>query len=171
MITVDDEGLFKVVGNGRAVVTVENTGVRDHIMVVVEDPRQPDSALDISDQVTFECGESVTEEYGRRFRQSVTITNKTDLPITGPLYLAVQDVPDGARVYGDVVVLSLTDGLNLFPGQSVKADVVFSLWRDAKTQCHFKLYDHDPTDIINQAENQRQWKDKIKRLLKTTRFL
>jgi hypothetical protein len=144
VITVDGNGLCTIAGKGQAVVTVENNGVRGFIMFVVEDPKDPNPPVDITDKVSIVCANQREEEGGHRVIQEVTVTNKTDLPIIGPFSLKAMDVPNGARSYGDTFTVSPADGLNLFPGQSVTLEATFLLWQEANIGCRFKLYDHDP---------------------------
>lgn len=144
VITVDGNGLSTITGKGQAVVTVEHNGVRGFVMFVVEDPKNPNPALDITDKVSIVCANQREEMAGHRVIQEVTVTNTTDLPMVGPFFLEAIDVPDGARSYGDVFSFSPADGLNLFPGESVTLEATFLLWQEADIGCQFKLYDHDP---------------------------
>lgn len=140
VISVDRDGLCRVVGKGLSVITIENSGVRDFVMVVVEDPQHPNPPVDITNQVSIKRGSRREEQNGNRVIQNVTITNTTDLPIVGPLWLSITDVPDRARAYGDKVNVSLADGLNLFPGQSVTAELTFLLWRNVSIDYKVRLY-------------------------------
>lgn len=133
VISVDPEGACTVLSKGWAVITIQNKGVRDFAVFVVDDPAQPSPPTDLSGQVAIRRGELRQESNPRVWRsdyQRVTVTNTSPLPIPGPLFLAVTGLPKGVLTRGGngdgIHRLDLPDqGLGLLPGQSVTVDLDF----------------------------------------------
>ena len=141
VITVDQEGLCKTTGRGMAVVTVENRGVRGFVMFVVEDDQKPNASVDLTGRVAIARGSQREEENGLRIIQPVTVTNTSDLPIVSPLWLKISGLAQGSRSNdGGIIRVSPPDGLNLFPGQSVKVDLTFLLWKNVQVEYTLKLF-------------------------------
>ncbi len=95
IVTVDSEGVLTPVSLGRAVVTVENQGVKDFSMVAVRDsnglipPEEVTGRLDIQ-----RSGIRLNRRTGM-FIQRVTITNPTELPIGGSMALILEGLTPG----------------------------------------------------------------------------
>ncbi len=148
VVSVDQEGVCTVLGNGIAVITIENGGVRDFAAFVVDDPAHPRPPIDLGDQVAIRRGSLRLESNPRVVRshyQQVTITNTTALPLVGPLFLAVTGLPKGVIAYGGAGdgrhSLKLPDaGLGLPPGQSVTVDLEFLNQGSASIEYTAKVY-------------------------------
>lgn len=150
VISVDQEGLCRTAGRGMAVITVENRGVRGFVMFVVEDEQKPNASVDLTGRVSIARGSQREEENGLRIIQPVTVTNASNLPLTGPLWLKIDGLTEGSRSNdGGIVPVSLPDGLNLFPGQSVKLELTFLVWQDVKVDYTLKLF-HGQHEVISQ---------------------
>ena len=73
--------------------------------------------------------------------QEVSITNVTALPLVGPLFLRIADLPKGVLPLGDTRQLELPEaGLDLLPGQRVSVEPRFLNQGDAPIQYTAKLY-------------------------------
>ena len=148
VVSVDPDGVLTVLGNGLAVVTIENSGVRDFAAFVVDDPARPSSPIDLSGQVSMRRGGLRLESNPRVVRshsQQVTITNTSALPLAGPLFLSVTGLPKGVIAYGGDGggrhSLSLPDqGLGLLPGQSVTVDLEFLNQGSAPIEYAARIY-------------------------------
>ena len=95
IVTVDSEGVLTPVSLGRAVITVENQGVKDFSMVAVRDS----NGLMPPEEVTYKLdiqrsGIRLNRRTGF-FTQRVTITNPTELPIAGSMALLLEDLTPG----------------------------------------------------------------------------
>lgn len=146
VVLPNTEGLCNIVGKGNAVISVENQGLKDFVMFVIEDAEHPNPPVDITAKVTIKMGAEQEELNGNRVIIPVVVTNISDLPLVGPLQLSITDVGDGARAYADKVSLTPVDGLNLFPGQSITVEVIFLRWRDVKITYALKLLQGTITD-------------------------
>jgi len=95
IVTVDSEGVLTPVSLGRAVITVENQGVKDFSMVNVSD----NEGLTPPEEVTYKLdirrsGIRLNRRTGY-FTQRVTITNPTELPISGSMALILEGLTPG----------------------------------------------------------------------------
>jgi hypothetical protein len=148
VVSVDPEGVCTVIANGLAVITIENSGVRDFAAFVVRDPARPGPPIDLSGQVAIRRGGLRQESNPRVVRshyQRVTITNTSALPLAGSLFLEVTGLPNGVIAYGGDGdgrhSLNLPDqGLGLLPGQSVTVDLEFLNQGNASIEYTAKLY-------------------------------
>ena len=151
VVSVDREGACMVIANGLAVISIENGGIRDFVMFVVDNPAHPGPPIDLSNQVAIRRGELRRESNPRVVRshyQQVTITNTSLLPIVGPLFLDVTGLPKGVIAYGGDGRghhrLDLPDqGLGLLPGQSLTVDLEFLNQGNAPIVYTTKIYHGD----------------------------
>jgi hypothetical protein len=96
--SVDEKGVVKIAGPGIAVITAENHGVKGFANFVIEDPAHPVPPQDVTEQVKIEKSPLRIDPEGKAYNQfpltaqTVTITNTSGLPISGPLYLTVSDL-------------------------------------------------------------------------------
>jgi hypothetical protein len=148
VVSVDREGMCRVITNGFAVISIENGGVRDFVMFVVDDPAHPSPPIDLSDHVAIRRGDLRLESSPHVVRshyQQLAITNTTTLPIAGPLFLTVTGLPKGVITYGGngggQYRLDLPDeGLGLLPGQSVTVDLEFLNQGNASIEYSARVY-------------------------------
>jgi hypothetical protein len=154
---VDGEGCVRVVGPGVATVTAENHGVKDFATFVVEDPRNPLPPEDVTAKVKISRSAISLDPKAKAYDtyplsvQTITITNTSPEPVSGPLYLTVRELPKGVELWIKAanappnppqnmtlyfrqnpaasksahVRLALKDGLKLNPGESVTAQLYF----------------------------------------------
>jgi len=153
VVTVDVEGNVKSTGLGTAVVTARNAAQSTFVSFVVEDPAQPLPPQDLTAQVSFTKSPLIEDAAATaKFRypvhvQMITITNATRLPIIGPLYLVVNDLPQDVRLYNGPNLLPAPrfylrlhpkDGLIVQPGDSVTSILQLVLPRSAE-EPHYGL--------------------------------
>ena len=152
IVTVDAEGNVVATGFGTAIVTVTNGSAKTFIAYVVEDSSHPLPPQDLTARVTFaQSPLKLDERESARMQspmyvQTITITNASDLPIVGPLYLSVVDMPANVYVqlYGHPTPqvfyqqLDPRIGLTLAPGASVTTSLLFAM-RDAPAQPKYGL--------------------------------
>jgi hypothetical protein len=144
VVTVDRDGVCRIAGSGLAVVTVENGGVREYATFAVDDPAHPGAPIDLTDHVVIRQG-SVRADASQQIVydvvQDVIITNVTALPLVGPLFLGIADLPKGVLPLGDTRQLELPGaGLDLLPGHSVSVELRFLNQGDASIQYKAKVY-------------------------------
>lgn len=148
IVSVDSEGSCTAIAKGLAVITVENKGVHDFAVFVVDDAAHPSPPIDLSDQVAIRLGKMRLETNPRVVRshyQQVTIANTSSLPLAGPLFIAISGLPKGVILYGGDgegrFVLTLPDqGLGLLPGQHVTVDLEFLNQGNAAIVYGTKIY-------------------------------
>jgi len=144
VVTVDRDGVCRPVGSGLAVVTVENGGVREYAMFAVDDPAHPAAPIDLTPHVAIRRGSlrvDANPQIVYDVVQEVTITNVTALPLVGPLFLGIADLPKGVLPLGDTRQLELPgSGLDLLPGQSVSVELRFLNQGDAPIQYTARVY-------------------------------
>jgi len=129
---VDAEGNVDAVGLGTASVSATNAGQKTLFTFIVEDPGHFLPPQDMTAQVRFErspleVDAALTKSQQTPiYAQTVTVTNTSDSPLVGPLYLTVIDLPKEGWPLGlapgrPVYYLSLRpkDGLTLGPGERV----------------------------------------------------
>ncbi len=145
VVSVDAEGNVESTGLGTAVVTASNGGVSTFVDFVVEDPEKPLPPQELSARVSFtksplRLDEAATANLHFPVQaQTITITNTTQLPIIGPLYLTVKDLPsdvrllNGPNLHAPVLYLNLRpkDGLTIEPGDSVTRLMQYVMPRSA----------------------------------------
>jgi len=132
VVSVDADGMRRVVGYGMAIVTATNGGQKDFATFLVQDPAQPPQPTNVSVQVTVQQGGVRLDRNSGFFVQTLTLTNSGSVPIPGPLYLVLSGLPNGVNlvnqsgltqaIYGGTPYLIVplgTDGLNLRPGERV----------------------------------------------------
>jgi len=138
VIRVDAEGNIEAVGLGTASVSATNGGQKTFFTFIVEDPGHFLPPQDMTAQVRFEgspleVDAALTKSQQTPiYAQTVTVTNTSDSPLVGPLYLAVIDLPKEGWPLGlapgrPVYYLSLRpkDGLTLGPGERVATTLKF----------------------------------------------
>jgi hypothetical protein len=144
VVTVDRDGVCRPVGAGLAVVTIENGGVREYAMFAVDDPAHPAAPIDLTAHVAIRRGSLRVDRSPQivyDLVQEVSITNVTALPLVGPLFLRIADLPQGVLPLGDTRQLELPEaGLDLLPGQRVSVELRFLNQGDAPIQYTAKLY-------------------------------
>ncbi|HLN49248.1 MAG TPA: hypothetical protein VK251_07030, partial [Steroidobacteraceae bacterium] len=132
VIRVDAEGNVDAVGLGTASVSATNAGQKTLFTFIVEDPGHFLPPQDMTAQVRFErspleVDAALTKSQQTPiYAQTVTVTNTSDSPLVGPLYLTLIDLPKEGWPLGlapgrPVYYLSLRpkDGLTLGPGERV----------------------------------------------------
>jgi hypothetical protein len=137
VITVDSEGNATAAGFGTAVVTVDNSGVQAFATFTVEDPAHPLAAQDLSAQLTVtRFGFRVDRNTGL-FDQNVEITDALSIPVVGPLYLVVPNLPSAINMVNSgstqnitpvgspYIKLALPDGIVLQPGTTITRTLQF----------------------------------------------
>jgi pimeloyl-ACP methyl ester carboxylesterase len=137
VITVDTEGNVKATGLGTAVVTVTNSGVQAFATFTVEDPTHPLAPRDSSSELdVIRSGFRVDRNTGF-FAQIVQFVNSSAVPVLGPLYFTVPDLPAGVTLVGAGATtnispagspyfkIELPDGVTLQPGQSLARTLQF----------------------------------------------
>jgi hypothetical protein len=137
VVVVDTEGNVKATGFGTAVVTISNMGVQAFETFTVEDPNHPLAPQDVTSAVnTIGAGFRVDRNTGF-FDQMVMWTNKSGIPVVGPLYFVVTGLPAGVALIGAGITknitpagtpyftLTLPDGITLQPGDSISQVLQF----------------------------------------------
>jgi len=144
VVAVDRDGVCRPVGRGLAVVTIENGRVREYAMFAVDDPAQPAAPIDLTAHVAIRLGSLRVDpdpQIVYDVVQEVTITNVTALPLVGPLFLSIVDLPTGVLPLGDTRQLELPgSGLDLSPGLSVSVELRFLNQGYAPIQYTAKVY-------------------------------
>ncbi|MDQ2696134.1 MAG: hypothetical protein M3Z21_12300 [Pseudomonadota bacterium] len=140
VVSVDADGTVTPVGLGAAVVTVENMGVIDFATIRVRQGDQPLPPTNITNELTLQRSGLRLNRHSGFFVQQVRITNDGDIPVIGPLFLVVSDLPPGVEMIsktGDTRAVEpvgspylrlpapATDGSNLWPGESVEVVLEF----------------------------------------------
>ncbi len=102
---VSSEGDVTVVALGTATVTADNHGVKAFASFVVEDPAHPLPPQDVTGGVKIEKSKITIDREAKAYgqyplsAQTITVTNNSDFPIAGPLYLAVSDLSAGVWLW------------------------------------------------------------------------
>jgi hypothetical protein len=130
VIKVDAEGNVEAVSFGTASVSATNGGRKTYFTFIVEDVAHSLPPQDLTARVRFERspleGEAALTASQKTpiYSQTITVTNTSDSPLIGPLYLTVQDLPKEGWLFGfppgrPVYYLRLSpkDGLTLGPGE------------------------------------------------------
>jgi len=90
---------------GVATVTVENRGAKDFATFVIEDQRHPLPPEDLTEKVIISRSAIERDFTAKAYNtyplsvQTITITNTSDEPIVGPLYLTVRDLPKDVELW------------------------------------------------------------------------
>jgi hypothetical protein len=145
------------VAPGAATVTAENHGVKDFASFVIEDPVHSLPPQDVTGQMKIEkSGIAVDPEakaYGQYplSAQTITVTNTSNRPVVGPLYLVVKNLPAGVWLWEkthnlppnpppnmtpywriqpkagkpSAIRLEPKDGLGINPGESLSVTLYF----------------------------------------------
>ncbi len=130
-VTVTADGLAQMVAPGLAVITAANGGAKDFAIFVVQEPASPLPPIDLTTSFTLKfSGFSLNRNTGF-FVQNVTITNSSNLPVPGPLYLVLSGLPSGVTLVNKsgitqkvqpgssyITVPLSSDGRTNAPGQS-----------------------------------------------------
>ena len=138
VIVVDAEGNAKAVGLGTASVRATNGGAKTFVNFVVEDPAHSLPPQDLTSRATFERSPLeldaalTSRQKTPIYAQTITITNTSDWPLIGPLYLTVRDLPRDAWLFGSSqgraiyhLHLSPKDGITISPGEQVATTLRF----------------------------------------------
>ena len=139
MIVVDAEGSAQAVGLGTASVRATNGGAKTFVNFAVEDPAHNLPPQDLTAWATFERSpleldaDLTSRQKTPVYAQTITVTNTSEWPLIGPLYLAVKDLvtadawlfgfPHDRPVY--YLWLSPKGGITLGPGERVTATLQF----------------------------------------------
>ena len=97
---VDENGSVRILGEGIAAITAENGGAKDVASFVVEDPEHPLPPQDMAAQVQITKSVPSLDPEAKAYGtyplmvQTITVTNISDQPVPGPLYLKVRGLPD-----------------------------------------------------------------------------
>lgn len=113
VVTVSANGLVTLVAPGLAVVTGTNGGLSDYAVFVVENAASPLPPQNLTSQFTVQEGGYRLDRVSGFFVQAVTITNTSNLPVPGSVYLILSGLTHG-------VTLVNQSGLtqNVLPGSS-----------------------------------------------------
>lgn len=138
VVAVDADGVRQVLATGVAVVSALNSGLRDNVVFVVEDPANPLPPTDVTAQLSLQQSGFRLDRATGFYVQTLTVTNGQALPLPGPLVLVLSGLPAGVnlisrsgltqkvRIGSPYLALPLvTDGLTLQPGQSVTFNAQF----------------------------------------------
>jgi hypothetical protein len=98
VLTVDVDGNVKAVGFGTAVVTVFNGGIKAFATFTVEDPAHPLAAQDLSTEFLITRSGFRVDRNTGFFDQTLQLSGAVPLPIIGPLYFVVPDLPAGVNL-------------------------------------------------------------------------
>ncbi len=119
-------------------------GYANNAMFAVDDPAQPAAPIDLTAHVAIRLGSLRVDpdpQIVYDVVQEVTITNVTALPLVGPLFLSIVDLPTGVLPLGDTRQLELPgSGLDLSPGLSVSVELRFLNQGYAPIQYTAKVY-------------------------------
>jgi hypothetical protein len=144
VIKVDAEGNVEALGLGTASVSATNGGKKTYFTFIVEDPGHFLSPQDVTAQVRFErspleLDAALTKSQQTPiYAQKISVTNTSDSPLVGPLYLTVIDLPKegwplglapGRSIY--YFRLSPKDGLTLGPAERVTTALKFIALRSS----------------------------------------
>jgi len=97
-VTVTVDGLAQMVAPGLAVITAANGGAKDYAIFVVQEPATPLPPIDLTSSFTLKFSGFALNRNTGFFVQSVTITNSSNLPVPGPLYLVLSGLPSGVTL-------------------------------------------------------------------------
>jgi pimeloyl-ACP methyl ester carboxylesterase len=100
VLTVDQSGNVTIAAVGTAVVTAQNGTLSDWATFVVEDPATPLAPIDYTSQFAIQATGLRLDRNTGFYVQTVTLTNTSDLPLTGPLYLVVSGLPAQVSLAG-----------------------------------------------------------------------
>lgn len=151
--TVDEDGLVKPVGLGVAAITIRNGELVDFGVVIVRVGRELLPPIDVTDQIRVTRGEPVLDPTTGVLSQEVRLENHSEVPAIGPLYALILDLPVGVElerrrgVTGSIEPRGtpfvrlplLTDGLHLFPGESVDLTFAFRSHPDVELDYRLKV--------------------------------
>ena len=137
--TIDTEGVLTGISFGRAVITTENMGVKAFTMVKVSDPIGVLPPEEITYKLDIQRSGIRLNRRTGMFTQRVTITNPTELPISGSMALILEGLTPGVTAVNrttstDRVLpgspqfdIPMDSRLHsLLPGTTVTFDIEFS---------------------------------------------
>lgn len=139
VLTVDQSGNVAIVAAGTAVVTARNGAFSDWATFVVEQPATPLAPVDYTSQFAIQATGLRLDRNTGFYVQTVTLTNTSDLPLPGPLYLVVSGLPAKVALSGiDGVTANIAPvgsgyftlplagyGLTTTPGQVMNVEFQF----------------------------------------------
>ena len=137
VLSVDKEGNVQVHGFGTAVVTVENSGQKAFAAYDVEDPNNPLSPQDLTDEVSITRSDFQMDPRTGFSVQTIQITNSQAVPLIGPFYVVVTDIASGVNllnvgktttmlpVGSPYRTLRTADGVTLQPGEHMSLTLQF----------------------------------------------
>lgn len=150
VVTVAGDGIVTPVGFGQTQVIARNGTASTTISFVVENPDQPLAAQNFTSDFAIQTSSWISAFAPSRnedsYTQTVTVTNKSSVPIVGPLYLVFLNVPgkevemagwdhfgvtnDDIQPHGTPYIRlpmpTDSDGLTFDPGQSVSLQLNWS---------------------------------------------
>jgi hypothetical protein len=97
-VTVTADGLAHMVAPGLAVITAANGGAKDYAIFVVQEPATPLPPIDLTTSFSLKFSGFALNRNTGFFVQTVTITNSSNLPVPGPLYLILSGLPSGVTL-------------------------------------------------------------------------
>lgn len=133
--SVDAEGYVRPVGPGIAIVTTEHLGVKAFTIIQVHDQAAQLAPEDVTEAFDIKHGivqRIEGDEKSANAVQEVRVTNRTALPVPGPLYFVLTQWPDDAMLLEGgktsviqpigspyVQIPQPSTGLSLLPSESV----------------------------------------------------
>jgi pimeloyl-ACP methyl ester carboxylesterase len=131
VIQVNAEGVYQVTSPGISIVTATNSGLKDFATFVVEDPANPLPPSDFGSQVTLQQGGFRLDRTTGFLVESVSVINSSAVPIPGPLFLVISNLPSGITLVNKsgitqnilpgssyLTIPLVIDGLTFQPGQA-----------------------------------------------------
>jgi hypothetical protein len=138
ILTVDSEGNVKAVAFGTAVVTVKNSGLSAFATFVIESATSSLPPQDVTNDVNISVSGLQLDRNTGFYVQTANLTNTLAVPVAGPLYFVVTDLPGSVTlataggvtkaiqpVGSSYIKLQLADGITLQPGVSILLTLQF----------------------------------------------
>jgi hypothetical protein len=96
VVTVDSNGAIQYPGQaGSAIVAATNRGVSDYADFIVQNQASAPAPQDLTSQVSVQMSGFQLNRTTGFYVQTVTVTNSTSVPISGPLYFVAEGLPTG----------------------------------------------------------------------------
>lgn len=138
IVRVDPDGHVQAVASGSATVTVESSGLKAFATFVVGNPADPIAPQDVTSSLKIVLSGIKTDDRNVSV-QTVELTNTLDVPLAGPLYFVLADLPDGVTLWAPrsgitqrippvrspYLRLRPADALTLRPGEKIFLDLEF----------------------------------------------
>jgi hypothetical protein len=155
VLTVDANGNVNILALGTAVVTVQNSGLKTFADFDVENPASPLAPQDVTAAITISASGFQLNRTTGFFVQTVQLTNSLPIPIIGPLYFLLTNLPAGVTLVSNdsgqtqripparsayFAVQTADGGLTLQPGASISLSLQFLNPSRARISYTPKLY-------------------------------